>query len=46
MEKTEAFLTSALLMLNLPVLAQNHSCTVVTFNKKEFKKLGRENIEP
>lgn len=30
----------------LSVLAQNHSCTVVTFNKKDFKKLGCENIEP
>jgi predicted nucleic-acid-binding protein len=30
----------------LSVLAQNHNCTVVTFNKKDFKKLGCENIEP
>jgi predicted nucleic-acid-binding protein len=30
----------------LSVLAQNHSCIVVTFNKKDFKKLGCENVEP
>jgi len=30
----------------LGVLAQYHNCTVVTFNKRDFKKLGCENIEP
>lgn len=30
----------------LSVLAQNHNCTVVTFNKRDFKKLGCESSEP
>jgi hypothetical protein len=47
MEKAEAFLlAAALLMLNLLILAQNHNCTVVTFNKRDFKKLGCESSEP
>ena len=30
----------------LSVLAQNHNYTVVTFNKRDFKKLGCESSEP
>ena len=30
----------------LSVLAQSHNCTVVTFNKRDFIKLGCENSAP
>ena len=30
----------------LGVLARNNNCTVITFNKKDFKKLSCESLEP